>query len=123
LVFAAGCGVFGYWQGLGRGGEIIANIAASNQAYGAFSDLSHALDALDEQPGEYPDGRLRAALFELANKAPALQGWWACREDHPRLLERASAYLKAHPKQITREYDAYVARGLGFCKAVQRKAE
>ena len=123
LCFAVACGLVGYQQGLGQGGAIIAKIATSNATYDAFADLSAALDALDKQPGEFADRSLRATLFALGEKAPVLEGWWECHARHPKLLTRASAYLKVHPKAPNPPYDAIVARGLGICESVKRKPE
>jgi hypothetical protein len=121
LLLAATCGALGYWQGIGKGAEIIGSISASNDAADAFSDISRALEVLDKSPEDtYARNNLQAALFNLGMNDRALAGWWSCRESYPGLLKRAANYASAGPTRNLPEFDAFLARGLRICESVKR---
>jgi len=74
-----------------------------------------ALDVLDQGPSKYADSNLRGALFELGSDANLLGGWWSCYPRDVDALQRAAAYLKAHPIPPNALNDPYVTRALSIC--------
>jgi len=124
LAFAAACGALGYWQGIGKGAEVIGSIAGSNDAAESLANVSRAMQVLDREPGNaYAGANLRSALFRLGANEKALEGWWTCREADPAVLARARRYLHEHPAPSEPQYDDFIRRGLQVCELVQRKAE
>ena len=122
LLLAAACGALGYWQGIGKGAEIIGSMAASNDASDAFSDISRALEVLDKTPADtYARNNLQEALFTLGTNDRALAGWWTCRDNYPGLLKRAAVFTSGRPSGSFPGFDAFVARGLRICESVERK--
>jgi hypothetical protein len=99
LIFAAACGAVGYWQGIGKGAEVMSTLYTTDRISLHIMNARQALMQLargDETGRAYAESNLHLALAGIGDWSS--QGvWHKCSALDRRTLATAALYLKGHP--------------------------